>query len=143
MYNINSCERPDAMPRKATVPSITCIEDELFTTGSISSTGKLSFEADLTGNSKRFTTHDLKNLRRVDEDDEGPKQRQYLLERLVSKSSGKSETIERDDLVKFELVEDYQLITIPITTCFMVLLSYIVWGAIIFSTWEVTITQRK
>ena len=44
---------------------------------------------------------------------------------------------EKEETVKFELVEDFNLITIPITTCLMVLISYIICGAAIFSAWEV------
>ena len=60
-----------------------------------------------------------------------------VLERLTSKSSGKSENSEKEETVKFELVEDFNLITIPITTCLMVFVSYIICGAAIFSAWEV------
>ena len=60
-----------------------------------------------------------------------------VLERLTSKSSGKSVNSEKEETVKFELVEDFNLITIPITTCLMVLISYIICGAAIFSAWEV------
>ena len=60
-----------------------------------------------------------------------------VLERLTSKSSGKSVNSEMEETVKFELVEDFNLITIPITTCLMVLISYIICGAAIFSAWEV------
>ena len=42
-----------------------------------------------------------------------------------------------DDVVKFKLVEDLSLVTIPITTCLLVLISYIIFGAALFSTWEV------
>lgn len=56
------------------------------------------------------------------------------LDRLASK---KSELSEKDETVKFELVEDINLITIPITTCLTVLISYIIIGAVIFSAWEV------
>ena len=39
-------------------------------------------------------------------------------------------------MVKFKLVEDIRLVTIPITTCLLVLLSYIAFGAILFAHWE-------
>lgn len=38
--------------------------------------------------------------------------------------------------MKFKLVEDIRLVTIPITTCLLVLLSYIAFGAILFAHWE-------
>merc|ERR1712130_966846 len=41
-----------------------------------------------------------------------------------------------DDTVKFKLVEDPNLVTIPITTCLLVLLGYIMFGAALFSAWE-------
>ena len=34
--------------------------------------------------------------------------------------------------IKFKLVEDIRLVTIPITSCLCVLLSYLVFGAILF-----------
>ena len=42
-----------------------------------------------------------------------------------------------DDTVKFKLVEDLNLVTIPITTCVLVLIGYIMCGAALFSAWEV------
>ena len=44
---------------------------------------------------------------------------------------------EQADSIKLELVEDFHLVTIPITTSLLVLFSYIVCGAAIFSAWEV------
>ena len=41
------------------------------------------------------------------------------------------------ETVKFKLVEDLSLVTIPITTCLLVLLGYILFGAALFSAWEV------
>ena len=62
-----------------------------------------------------------------------------LLERITSKTSRKSgmSVSNMDDVVKFKLVEDLSLVTIPITTCLLVLISYIIFGAALFSTWEV------
>ena len=61
-----------------------------------------------------------------------------MIERLTSKSSKKSE---KEEVVEFKLVEDLRLVTIPVTTCLLVLLSYIVFGAILFAAWEVTIQK--
>ena len=44
--------------------------------------------------------------------------------------SKKSTAVQKDEGVKFKLVEDIRLVTIPITTCLFVLLSYIIFGAI-------------
>jgi len=38
--------------------------------------------------------------------------------------------------VKFELVEDTSSVTIPVTTCLLLLISYIMLGAAIFSAWD-------
>ena len=38
--------------------------------------------------------------------------------------------------VEFKLVEDLRLVTVPVTTCLIVLISYITFGTILFSTWE-------
>ena len=62
-----------------------------------------------------------------------------LLKRLANKSASKKK--EKEDLVEFKLVEDLRLITIPITTCLLVLFSYIIFGAVLFSAWEVTIIE--
>jgi hypothetical protein len=72
-----------------------------------------------------------------------PRPKHSVLERLTSKSSGKSENSEKEETVKFELVEDFNLITIPITTCLMDLISYIICGATIFSAWEVARSRSK
>ena len=47
-----------------------------------------------------------------------------MIERMASKSSRKSgmSVSGMDDTVKFKLVEDLNLVTIPITTCLTVLL---------------------
>ena len=42
----------------------------------------------------------------------------------------------REEVVQFKLVEDLSLVTIPVTTCLLVFVSYILCGAIIFSAWE-------
>jgi hypothetical protein len=62
-----------------------------------------------------------------------------FLERMTSKSSRKSgmSVSNMEEVVKFKLVEDLSLITIPITTCLLVLISYIIFGAALFSAWEV------
>ena len=38
--------------------------------------------------------------------------------------------------MQFKLVEDIRLVTIPVTTCLLVFVAYILVGAIIFSAWE-------
>jgi len=38
--------------------------------------------------------------------------------------------------VEFKLVEDLRLVTIPVTSCLIVLASYIFLGTVLFSTWE-------
>ena len=43
-----------------------------------------------------------------------------------------------EEVVKFKLVEDLSLVTIPITSCLLVLVSYILLGAALFSAWEVS-----
>ena len=45
-------------------------------------------------------------------------------------------TVLEQDTVKFKLVEDLSLVTVPITTCLLVLLGYIMLGAALFSVWE-------
>ena len=45
-------------------------------------------------------------------------------------------TVLEQDTVKFKLVEDLNLVTVPITTCLLVLLGYIMLGAALFSVWE-------
>ena len=57
-----------------------------------------------------------------------------ILRKITTKSVKKKE---KEDVVEFKLVEDLRLVTIPITSCLMVLISYIVFGAVLFSTWEV------
>ena len=39
-------------------------------------------------------------------------------------------------MIKFRLVEDIRLVTVPITSCLLVLLSYLVVGAMLFAHWE-------
>lgn len=38
--------------------------------------------------------------------------------------------------VEFKLVEDLRLVTVPVTSCFTVLLVYMTFGTVLFSTWE-------
>ena len=71
------------------------------------------------------------------------RKKQLVLARLASKTSGTSELSENEETIKFELIEDFHLITIPITTCLMVLISYIICGAAVFSAWEVIITKDQ
>ena len=47
-----------------------------------------------------------------------------------------------EDVIKFKLVEDLSLVTVPVTTCLIVLVSYILFGAALFSAWEVRILQK-
>jgi hypothetical protein len=58
--------------------------------------------------------------------------------RLLGKLTGKKKKEEKEDVVEFKLVEDLRLVTIPVTTCLLVLLCYIVFGAVLFSAWEVS-----
>ena len=62
-----------------------------------------------------------------------------ILRKITTKSAKKKE---KEDVVEFKLVEDLRLVTIPITSCLMVLISYIVFGAVLFSTWEVRRRQH-
>jgi len=48
----------------------------------------------------------------------------------------RSENPEKEETVNVELVEDLSLVTIPITTSLLFLLSYILCGAALFSAWE-------
>ena len=48
----------------------------------------------------------------------------------------RSPTREQVDSVRLKLVEDYQQTTIPVTSCVLVLLSYLLSGGAIFSAWE-------
>ena len=61
-----------------------------------------------------------------------------IMDKISSKISKKSTATPKDEGVKFKLVEDIRLVTIPITTCLFVLLSYIIFGAVLFASWEVT-----
>ena len=38
--------------------------------------------------------------------------------------------------MEFKLVEDLRLITIPVTTCLLILITYIIFGAVLFAAWE-------
>ena len=70
---------------------------------------------------------------------ESPKRTSFL-ERITSKTSRKSgmSVSNMEEVVKFKLVEDLSLVTIPITSCLLVLVSYIILGAALFSAWEVS-----
>ena len=63
--------------------------------------------------------------------------KQGIMDKLSTNMSKKSRAVQQDEGVKFKLVEDIRLVTIPITTCLFVLLSYIIFGAILFASWEV------
>ena len=82
----------------------------------------------------------MSNLKHKSEEDQ-TSSTSSVLERMTSKSSRKSglSVSNMDDTVKFKLVEDLSLVTIPITTCLLVLLGYILLGAALFSAWEVDI----
>ena len=62
-----------------------------------------------------------------------------FFEKFSSQTSRKSgmSVSNMDEVVKFKLVEDLSLVTIPITSCLLVLVSYIILGAALFSAWEV------
>ena len=55
----------------------------------------------------------------------------------TSRKSGLSVT-NMEDVIKFKLVEDLSLVTVPVTTCLIVLVTYIFCGAALFSAWEVS-----
>ena len=67
-----------------------------------------------------------------------------LLSRISAKMSRTSapamardkETGDTEDVIKFRLVEDIRLVTVPITSCLLVLLTYLVLGAMVFAHWE-------
>ena len=82
----------------------------------------------------------VSNLKHKSEEDQ-TSSTSSVLERMTSKSSRKSglSVSNMDNTVKFKLVEDLSLVTIPITTCLLVLLGYILLGAALFSAWEVDI----
>ena len=72
-------------------------------------------------------------------------QQSGLLSRISAKMSRTSapamardkETKEdTEDVIKFRLVEDIRLVTVPITSCLLVLLTYLVLGAMVFAHWE-------
>ena len=63
-----------------------------------------------------------------------------IMDRLsakISRTSGPPPVAKEEEVIKFKLVEDIRLVTIPITSCLCVLLSYLVFGAILFAHWEV------
>ena len=59
---------------------------------------------------------------------------------MTSKTSRKSglSVTNMEDVIKFKLVEDLTLVTVPVTTCLIVLVTYIFCGAALFSAWEVS-----
>ena len=59
---------------------------------------------------------------------------------MTSKTSRKSgmSVSNMEDVIKFKLVEDLSLVTVPVTTCLIVLVTYIFCGAALFSAWEVS-----
>jgi len=61
-----------------------------------------------------------------------------LLQRMTSMpgSTKISREETQPDVVKFKLVEDLSLVTVPVTTCLLVLISYVILGAAFFSAWE-------
>ena len=63
-----------------------------------------------------------------------------LLQRMASMpgSTKISREETQPDVVKFKLVEDLSLVTVPVTTCLLVLISYVILGAAFFSAWEVS-----
>ena len=63
-----------------------------------------------------------------------------LLQRMTSMpgSTKISREETQPDVVKFKLVEDLSLVTVPVTTCLLVLISYVILGAAFFSAWEVS-----
>ena len=66
-----------------------------------------------------------------------------IMDRLsakISRTSGPPTVVkEEEEVIKFKLVEDIRLVTVPITACLCVLLTYLVFGAILFAHWEVRI----
>ena len=58
-----------------------------------------------------------------------------LLRKLTSKQVDKKKT-KKEEVVEFKLVEDLRLITIPVTTCLLILITYIIFGAVLFAAWE-------
>ena len=67
-----------------------------------------------------------------------------IMERLsakISRTSVPPVVKEEEEVIKFKLVEDIRLVTIPITSCLCVLLSYLAFGAILFAHWEVRISN--
>ena len=86
----------------------------------------------------------MSNLKQKSEEDQMSSSGS-VLERMTSKSSRKSglSFSNMEDTVKFKLVEDLSLVTIPITTCLLVLLGYILVGAALFSAWEVDRETKK
>jgi hypothetical protein len=138
---------PSDLPKKATLPSIkedtrSYLEEEEEEAGSQSSQ-RASREASLSGrpggrlrnivqfSPRRSAGEELPPYTEAGEEP-GPAR---LLGKLTGKSAHKKKE-EKEDMVEFKLVEDLRLVTIPVTTCMLVLLCYIVFGAILFSAWE-------
>ena len=64
-----------------------------------------------------------------------------IMDRLsakISRTSGPPPVAKEEEVIKFKLVEDIRLVTIPITSCLLVLLTYLAFGAILFAHWEVS-----
>ena len=64
-----------------------------------------------------------------------------IMDRLsakISRTSAPPTVAKEEEVIKFKLVEDIRLVTIPITSCLCVLLCYLVFGAILFAHWEVS-----
>ena len=75
---------------------------------------------------------------------EGSGEQKGIMERLsakISRTSVPPVVKEEEEVIKFKLVEDIRLVTIPITSCLCVLLSYLAFGAILFAHWEVRISN--
>ena len=69
-----------------------------------------------------------------------------IMDRLsakISRTSGPPAVAKEEEVIKFKLVEDIRLVTIPITSCLCVLLCYLVFGAILFAHWEVSQTSSQ
>ena len=161
--NVFRCDRPTDLPKQATLPSIrsdtlSCLEEETPSRCSMTSSGSVAGWANMP---KKLNSSVLKSIIqsniKLDEKKEyqagdqsyvanrtkESRKKQLVLERLASKTFATSELSENEETVKFELIEDFHLITIPITTCLMVLISYIICGAAVFSAWEVIITKDQ
>ena len=68
-----------------------------------------------------------------------------IMDRLsakISRTSAPPTVAKEEEVIKFKLVEDIRLVTIPITSCLCVLLSYLAFGAILFAHWEVRLRLK-